>query len=148
MTLISLPERSYGIIPIAQTPSGFEFLLIQQTQGHWTFPKGHKAWGEIPIETAKRELREETGVSEVYVDQDATFETYYTHDEGLITRRKTVLFFPGFIQKGSIKMQEAEIIDYAWVSFQKAKELLKYPDMKEMMDKVHSYLVSTGAQRA
>ena len=39
------------------------FLLIKgRTPGWWVFPKGHSEEGETLIETARREIREETGL--------------------------------------------------------------------------------------
>ena len=34
-------------------------------QGHWDFPKGHVDKGETEIETATRELEEETGIKKI-----------------------------------------------------------------------------------
>jgi len=146
MTFITLPERSYGVVPIAKTSSGYEFLLIQQTQGHWTFPKGHRNWGETPFQTAKRELEEETGITEIDIDQNTVFETVYIHTKGWFKRKKRVYFYPGYLQKREIIMQEAEIIDYTWASYEDAKKLLKYPDMEHMLDRLYGYL-STDAPK-
>ena len=39
-----------------------EYLLVQANQGHWNFPKGHTESGERLLETALRELQEETNL--------------------------------------------------------------------------------------
>jgi 8-oxo-dGTP pyrophosphatase MutT (NUDIX family) len=42
------------------------FLLLRNRRhGTWGFPKGHLKPGESPREAARRELREETGISEI-----------------------------------------------------------------------------------
>ena len=57
-------EKSCGIVLF----SSDEFLLIQHPtksngdEGHWDFPKGHVEGSETELETAKRELIEETGI--------------------------------------------------------------------------------------
>ena len=41
-------------------------LLLQYPQGHWDFPKGHVEDTDTDKKsTAARELREETGISEI-----------------------------------------------------------------------------------
>ncbi|WP_315941241.1 NUDIX domain-containing protein [Deinococcus sp. Marseille-Q6407] len=37
-------------------------LLVQYRDGSWTFPKGHLEPGETPVQTAAREVLEETGI--------------------------------------------------------------------------------------
>ena len=43
-------------------------LLIKQTKGHWGFPKGHVEKNETEIETAIREVKEETNNSDDHFD--------------------------------------------------------------------------------
>ena len=42
-----------------------EFLLLHHTVGHWDFPKGNIEAGEDELETARREIFEETGIQDV-----------------------------------------------------------------------------------
>ena len=49
-------EKSCGCIIINKN----KVLLIKQTKGHWGFPKGHVEKDETEIETAIREVKEET----------------------------------------------------------------------------------------
>ena len=57
-------EKSCGIILFHSD----EFLVIQHptesndVKGHWDFPKGHVEDNETELETATRELQEETGI--------------------------------------------------------------------------------------
>jgi ADP-ribose pyrophosphatase YjhB (NUDIX family) len=44
-----------------------EFLLIQDSKGRWTIPKGHIEPGEVPKQTTIREITEETGLKEMTV---------------------------------------------------------------------------------
>ncbi|HUY53335.1 MAG TPA: NUDIX domain-containing protein [Candidatus Dormibacteraeota bacterium] len=44
-----------------------EFLLIQDSKGRWTIPKGHIETGESPEETTAREIIEETGLVDMRI---------------------------------------------------------------------------------
>ena len=55
-------EFSYGIIPFKYDSHGVKVLLIQHLCGHWAFPKGGAELNEHPIDTAQRELKEETNL--------------------------------------------------------------------------------------
>jgi len=48
-------------------PTDIEILLIADSKGRWTIPKGHIEEGETPRQTAEREIQEETGLKEMRV---------------------------------------------------------------------------------
>ena len=64
----------FGIDIAART---LEVLLVERDlepfAGEWALPGGHVARGEALEEAVRRELREETGISDVYLEQLATF---------------------------------------------------------------------------
>ena len=53
-------------------------LLLQYPQGHWSYPKGHVEGEEDHFQTARRELKEETGINEVEIDSGWSHRTEYT----------------------------------------------------------------------
>ncbi|MFH1332713.1 MAG: NUDIX domain-containing protein, partial [archaeon] len=57
-----IKEKSAGVIVY----NNGEFLILQYTAGHWDFPKGHIEKGETERETALRELKEETGITDAF----------------------------------------------------------------------------------
>ncbi len=42
-----------------------EVFFIKDPFGRWTFPKGHQEAGETTVETAVREIKEETGLDQL-----------------------------------------------------------------------------------
>ena len=56
-----------GIVPVRYTPEGWKLLVLRAYQ-HWDFPKGMMEAGEQPLDTAKRETEEETGLNESELD--------------------------------------------------------------------------------
>jgi 8-oxo-dGTP pyrophosphatase MutT (NUDIX family) len=53
-------SRCYG--GIIKCSSTGKYLLVKGFTGKWSFPKGHREKNESPIECAKREIYEETGI--------------------------------------------------------------------------------------
>jgi len=61
-------ERSAGFVVFTEREDGKRlYLLLHYPSGHWDFPKGHVEEGESEIRAALRELREETGLTDVEV---------------------------------------------------------------------------------
>ena len=62
-------EKSCGVVLF----NSDRFLLLQHNNevsgadGHWDFPKGHVESGEEEIDTALRELKEETNIEDVNI---------------------------------------------------------------------------------
>ena len=56
-------EKSCGAIVYRRYHGNIEILLIKHiNSGHWSFPKGHVEEGETEVETAQREIKEETNL--------------------------------------------------------------------------------------
>lgn len=58
-------ERSAGTIIFYKSGRRIEYLLIQYHAKYWDFPRGHVEKGESDQETAKREIKEETGLKDL-----------------------------------------------------------------------------------
>ena len=119
--------KAYGIIPIQE---GKVFLVRHKNGGHWGFPKGRPELGETPLETAKRELFEETGLSVVDL----------ISDEPIVEERtsKLVYFFPALVE-GVLSLQTKEISEGQWVTPQEVVEKLTYPEAKAVGEKLRHF---------
>ena len=52
---------SCGVITVRPEGNEWRYLLLRAYQ-YWDFPKGRQESGETPLEAARREVREETGI--------------------------------------------------------------------------------------
>lgn len=109
-------------------------LLIKQHQEFWGFPKGHVEDGETEIETAIREVKEETNV-DIVVEESFRFENHYITDNSI---DKTVILFVAHpIDNMNIIAQEAEIKDIKWVDIDKVEGTLTFDNLKELWKNVY-----------
>jgi len=135
-------DHSYGVIPIYKEALARSFFLIQQEEGHWSFPKGHQEAGESGLETAKRELGEETGISKYDITETVSFDEQYFWQHGKIKVDKTVTYFPCFVESQSYKIDGKEIINAGWFTYPKALERLTYDNTKKLLGSVNEWLNS------
>jgi len=139
---------SCGIIPARKKENGeWEFLLLQAhgNGGSWTFPKGFQEDNETPLETAVRETEEEAGLpAHAYtVFEQYTFhEDYNTHRFGVPIRKSNVYFLALVKANPEITIQDSEIKQYRWVSYEEARQIFSYPTRQKMFEEAYSTLTN------
>ena len=71
------PSVTADVVLFSQRENGLHVLLIRRKkwpyEGYWAIPGGFIAMGETLEQSARRELREETGVDDVRLEQLHTF---------------------------------------------------------------------------
>lgn len=94
-----------------------------------------ESW-ETPLQTAKREVFEETWLSDIDVIPNLYFDHYYSFSDrqgGLINKR--VGFFVGEVYDDSIVLQKTELKNYCWKTLQDAIKLLTFDSDKNILKK-------------
>ena len=131
-------ENSYGIIPL-RFRHQWEVLLIQHHSGHWSFPKGHAEAGEHPLQTAERELNEETGLSVArLLSTDPMLEQYcFTLKGAKIS--KTVQFYPAIVE-GEVAIQRNEIRASQWLSLRDAQKRITFKEGQRLCGQLEEML--------
>ncbi|MGB8691313.1 MAG: NUDIX domain-containing protein [Microcoleus sp.] len=135
-----MKDECFGIVPIFPNETDSLFLLIQHQAGHWGFPKGHANPGESAIETAKRELEEETGIRDCEVLEEPSFVEHYSFVKEGEPIEKTVTYFVAFVNSMEVQLQAEEIQNSAWSSFEEAVKLITFDANRQVLREVKAYL--------
>lgn len=121
-------EKSCGAVIV----NDGKVLVIQQEEGHWAFPKGHVEGSETEVETAVREIKEETGL-DVEINDSFRYVERYSPKEDV---EKDVVFFVAKVIGGDICPQEGEVKQIEWLSIEEAMERLTYDTAKRVLNNV------------
>ena len=134
-------QKSAGIVLFSNTSNKNEFLLLNYPQGHWDFVKGKVEEGETPHETALRETKEETGISDIEfidgfeesVEYDFRFKSEDIH--------KKVIFFLAKTDTKTIRLSN-EHFDYIWLGYNDALKKITHENAKNVLTKANKFLLN------
>ncbi|MGI6157950.1 MAG: bis(5'-nucleosyl)-tetraphosphatase [Saccharofermentanales bacterium] len=121
-------ERSCGAIVFHEVDGELRVLLVKHRPGHWSFPKGHVEAGETDIETAIREVAEETGI-QIDIASDFQRQSTYSPKPGVI---KTVVFFLGDYIDGELTPQLEEVSEVRWMAPEEGMPYLVFDRDREI----------------
>ena len=131
-------EISAGVVLFRRTPEP-QYLLLHYGSGHWDFPKGHIETGEQAQETAKRELKEETGISEVwFLDGYRQTLRYFFRQQGIGIFKAVVYFLAETTQSGVTLSHEH--IGFDWLPRDAALARLTFQNARELLIKAHDHV--------
>jgi 8-oxo-dGTP pyrophosphatase MutT (NUDIX family) len=113
------------------------YLVLKHANGgHWSLAKGHAEPGETEVQTALREIDEETGLS---VKLRAGFrETIRYSPSPSID--KTVVFFLAKARAKKVRLQKSEILNSAWLDLADALKLISHRDTGEVLRRAEGFL--------
>ena len=134
-------DKSYGIILVyREEGKEDEFLILQQTQGHWSFPKGHAEEGETPVQTAIRELAEETGILDIELSEFPSIKDDYVVAWRGSNWNKTVECYIAFAKNKDVTIQDSEVQGYKWATYQEALGPLNFEGTKNVLRTAKKYI--------
>lgn len=132
-------ENSAGAVlfSLNEESNRIEFLLLRHTSGHWDFPKGNIESGEDGFDTARREICEETGISDIKFVKGfmSNIEYYFRRSDKLIHKR--VIFYMARTHTRKIILS-SEHDAYTWVEYSTAVNKLAYKSAKELLKKANT----------
>jgi 8-oxo-dGTP pyrophosphatase MutT (NUDIX family) len=157
-------EKSSGAVVFHKKGGEIYYLLLHYESGHWDFPKGHIEKGESLKGTARREIKEETGLKDIRFIEGFKehikyfYRPFYDRKEkGKKTEKikrnlnkswskidnivfKIVTFFLVETKKDNVKISW-EHQGYEWLPFQEALSRITFKNSKEVLRKANDFLL-------
>lgn len=145
-----IQDYSYGIIPLMQKDWIRYTILVHLSSGnHRWLPKWHAEPWESEIQSAIRELKEETGVQITEHDVDNTKQ--YSESYQCFSKRhkqqvkKTVIYYTANIPYNNINISwysesDGEIVDKKLISLDDAISLVTYDESRNILIQILSEL--------
>lgn len=125
-------EKSCGAI-IFKIIDGVPHYLLIESQGTWSFPKGKMELGETEIETARREVFEETGLKEIEFIPFFREVVEYSFKRGGKTIDKLVVYYLArSLEEGSEELN--------WFPIGDALSKLSFLNLRDLLLKAHRWV--------
>jgi len=137
-----IEETSAGIVIFRKEESKILFLLLHYPSGHWDFVKGKMEKGESTLQTAIRETREETGITDITFTEN--FEEWIEYNfkyQGELVQKK-VVFFLAETKTKEIKISH-EHSEYTWIDYNSSMEKTTFDNAKTVLTKAKKLLCNT-----
>lgn len=105
---------------------GEKILLLKKHNGSWVFPGGKPVQGENPLQTAKRETREEVGTCPGEMVKELSFEFDDRTFHSFIFKIKNTF---------DVEVSD-EHKDYTWINYKKVLDLRLHKNVMKSIRKV------------
>jgi|TARA_B100000315_G_scaffold42586_1_gene37475 8-oxo-dGTP pyrophosphatase MutT (NUDIX family) len=134
-----IEERSAGAVIFNENDGLTNFLLLNYPEGHWDFPKGNIETGELPLDTVRREVSEETGINNIRIFPSFKKKIvyYYRRNAGLV--HKEVIYFLARTLTLDVTLSH-EHTNYLWLDLEKALNKVTYRNSKSTLKDASKFL--------
>lgn len=131
-------ERSCGAVVFTQRNGQLLFAVVQEKLGAYSFPKGHMEGDETEIETARREIFEETGLQPAFLKGFRQQEEYHLSEKPGTWKRVT--YFLAEFGSEALIPQEGEIQRIQLLPYEEALGLLQHENTRQILTAAYSFL--------
>lgn len=137
-------EKSAGAIIYRIENNAPHYLLLHYPSGHWEFAKGHIEDGETDEQTVRREIQEETGVTDITIIPGfKEYIKYFFRNNYDMPKEqkgsapwifKLVVFYLAKTNQKEVKISH-EHEDFAWLPYKEAVKKLTFKNAKNLLKK-------------
>jgi len=114
------------------------FVIVQEQNGAYSFPKGHMEGSETEMETARREIYEETGLKPVFLDGFRETDAYDLKEKP--GTRKQVVYFLAECGSEPLIPQRGEIRRIVLLPYERAVQCFEYEGSRRVLAAAYHYL--------
>jgi len=140
-----IKQRSAGFIVFHRMEKIPSFLVLQYAYAsrHWDFPRGGVEPGESDLDTAYREIEEETGLKDLQVIEgfSETSSWNFKHEGQLVF--KEAIYFIAETKTKDIKLS-SEHIQYRWLMADQVIRQLTFDNPRIVFAKARIFLKMHG----
>jgi 8-oxo-dGTP pyrophosphatase MutT (NUDIX family) len=116
-----------------------KILVVNQKGRSWSFPKGHIEKGETSLEAAKREIDEESGVTDLNLIKElGTYQRFKISDSGKgedTSKIKTITLFLFTTNQENLHPKDGHNPKAIWADKTKIENILTHEKDKEFFRK-------------
>lgn len=131
--IVREPTSGGIVFRLTADKKDIEVLLIQDSKGRWTIPKGHIEPGETAKMTARREIEEETGLRNFDVlTWLGKIHFKYRRADKLVLMT-TQIYLVQSLDAREMLAGEKWMRGIRWFPFAEALDLIEYEDIEKLM---------------
>lgn len=127
-------ETSAGGVVFRRGEAGPQYLLILDHHGNWGFPKGHVEAGEHPVEAARREVREETGLDALVEHASLGTIRWFFQLRGRLIHKFCHFFLFESPEGTPVPQADEGITTCAWYAGEQALATLTHQNAREVLE--------------
>lgn len=145
-----LKEKSVGAVVFRKLDSSYLFLLLYKKPNDkykesWDFPRGNVEKGEGDLETLKREVEEETSITNLNIISGFRdrISWFYKRDGQLVS--KEVIYYVAETKISEVLIS-SEHDAFEWLSFNDALKRITFKNAKIILENAHDFLQKRDKQ--
>lgn len=124
-----IKEYSCGAVLFCHEDNTRKYVLVKEASGSYGFPKGHKENNETDIQTAQREIYEETGIKPQFLPKIKRTIRYKLSN----STEKEVTFFAAKYENQKLYRMDNTILDIKKLTLEEALQLLRFSELKNIL---------------
>lgn len=133
-----IKEKSCGAVVYKYDGEQLLILIEKMQKGHYSMPKGHVESGETEVQTATREIKEETNL-DVNIDTGFRKTITFSPYENCM---KDVVFFVAEYVGGDMTNQECEVSQLMWLPVSEAVDIITHDTDRDVLKAAVDYIES------
>lgn len=137
---MSAPRRevSAGGVVFRRFPEGPRYLLIFDSHGNWGFPKGHVEEGEDPVASARREIKEETGLDQLVMHGELGSISWSFRSGGKRVHKCCYLYLFESPQGEAVPQRGEGIRECRWLPGEVASATLTFDNARAVLERARN----------